>query len=389
MTIRSILTLLLCFAIACLEGYDIQAFGVAAPHMMTALSLNSAAQGWIASAAMLGLVIGAFGGGYLAERLGRRRVLAASVVLFGIFSIATAYAAQGYLLFMVRLFAGVGFGGAMPTVLATASELGPQRRRALIVTTMFCGLPVGAAVVAILARSLEQDWQPIFIIGGLPPLVLAPLTLLLIPGGRIPNSGRLVGPLQDLLGEGRGVGTLLIWITFAVTLMVVYLMLNWLPTLVITKGLSPADGATAAFAFNLASIAGALVLATIVDRLGFRWPLCVAYLLLAAVIALMAASNRAEIVLALSGLAGFLTVGPQCALYALIPGVYPSHARVLGVGAAVGMGRFGSIVGPLVAGQLRAAGYTANEVFVILSPLPLLACLAIFLLGARVMQADS
>ncbi len=381
--------LLLCFAIVCLDGYDIQAFGVAAPRMMTALHIGSAAQGWVASAAMLGLVVGAFVGGYLSERIGRRRVLAVSVALFGIFSIVTAFTDRVDILFLVRLFAGIGFGGATPIVIALASELAPQKRRALIVTAMFCGLPVGAAVVAILARGMVSDWRSIFIIGGLPPLALAPLALWLIPERRITEPAAPASPLRDLLGDGRAVSTVLIWIIFAITLMVVYLMLNWLPTLVIKKGLSPADGATAAFAFNLASIVGALVLATIVDRLGFRWPLCAAYLLLAGVTALMGTSDDARIVLALSGLAGLLSVGPQCALYALIPGIYPAHARVLGVGAAVGMGRFGSIVGPLIAGQLRAAGYSANEVFLFLSPLPLVACLAVFLLGARTIQSHN
>jgi AAHS family 3-hydroxyphenylpropionic acid transporter len=384
-------TLLLCLAITALEGYDIQAFGVAAPHMMKELGLGPAAQGWIASAAMLGLVAGAFFGSYLSERLGRRPVLMLSVVMFGVFSIVTAMVESAELLFLVRFLAGAGFGGALPITIAIASEIASERRRALTVTTVFCGLPTGAAIVALFARGMGDvvDWRMIFIAGGVPPIVLAPLVLWLISARQPPVPADHRGPVSDLLGEGRATSTLLIWCVFAMTLLLVYLMLNWLPTLVISKGLSAAEGASAAFVFNLASIAGAFALAAIVDKLGFRWPLCAAYLLLAAVIALMAASDQANIVLMLSALAGFLAVGPQCALYALIPSVYPSHARVLGAGAAVGIGRFGSIVGPMIAGQLRDAGYSANEVFLILAPLAFVACLAVFLLGARNLRTSA
>src|ERR1700754_4026701 len=82
----------ICFLIAALEGYDIQAFGVAAPHMAPDMGLNPAELGWAGSAAMGGLVIGAFPGGWAAARWGRKPVLIASVLIFGIFSMATAFA---------------------------------------------------------------------------------------------------------------------------------------------------------------------------------------------------------------------------------------------------------------------------------------------------------
>lgn len=378
-------TLGLCLAVAALEGYDIQAFGVAAPHMMKELGLGPEQQGWIGSAAMLGLVVGAFFGGYAADRLGRRVVLALSIAVFGLFSVATAVSSDPTMLFVVRFLAGAGFGGAMPNLIAIAADLSSEKRRAMSVTMMFCGLPAGAAIVALFARSMGEatDWRLIFLIGGVVPLALTPLVLWLVPNaaGRAPEEPR--GPLRDLLGSGRAAQTGLIWLTFAVTLLVVYLMLNWLPSLAVSKGLSVRDGAAAAMIFNLASIAGALALAPLVDRVGFRWPLCGAYVALAAVMAAMAFGDAPGAVLTLSALAGFLVVGPQCALYALIPSIYPAHARVLGAGAAVAMGRFGSIVGPLVAGELRAGGVSADQVFLLLAPLPLLAAGAILMLGAH------
>lgn len=381
--------LVMCLTIAGLEGYDIQAFGVAAPQMARELGLEPEAQGWLGSAAMLGLVVGAFGGGYVAERFGRRLVLTASTFVFAAFSIATGLASDLETLFVVRLAAGLGFGGAMPTLIAIAAELSGPKHRTLAVTTMFCGLPAGAAGVALLARSMGEavDWRTIFVIGGVAPLLLAPLVPWLTPRSERRAERTPSAPARDLLGQGRAVPTLLVWATFATTLLIVYLMLNWLPTLVIAKGLSASTGATAALVFNLASIAGALAMAMLVDRRGFRWPLAIAYGFLALVVAAMSVSDRPEIVLLLSAAAGFLVVGPQCALYALIPVIYPPHARVLGAGAAVGMGRFGSIVGPLIAGSLRAAGFSADQVFLFMSPLALAAGLTVFLLGRSTARA--
>lgn len=378
----SLPTLLLCLVIIALEGYDIQAFGVAAPHMMVEIGLGPDAQGWIGSAAMFGLIAGAFLGGIIANRVGVRAILICAMVTFGASSILTALTHELSLLLAVRFLAGVGFGAALPLVIAVVGDVAPARHRALAVTMAFCGLPAGAAIVALYSRMMGEvvDWRAIFISGGVPPIVLAPLVLFLIP--RLRDVGKVQGGVvHGLLSGGRALSTLMVWLTFATTLFVSYLMLNWLPSLVISKGLSASDGADAAFVFNVASIVGAVALAGVVDRVGFRVPLLAAYIALALVLALMSLARAPGMVLGLSAMAGLLVVGPQCALYALIPLIYPANARVLGAGAAVGMGRFGSILGPLIAGQMRAGGYSADEVFLFLAPVPLLAALAIHILA--------
>lgn len=377
-------TLLLCLCIIGLEGYDIQAFGVAAPHMMAEIGLGADAQGWIGSAAMAGLIAGAFAGGILSRFISQRIILFVAMLAFGSCSILTAMLSDIASLLTVRFLAGVGFGGALPLVIAIVGEVASERRRALAVTVAFCGLPAGAAIVALYAHSMMDgvDWRSIFISGGIPPILLAPFIFWLMPRQTGTVAEKSSGVMHDLLGQGRMLATLLVWVTFATTLLIVYLMLNWLPSLVITKGLPPADGASAAFIFNIASIAGALMLAVIVDRVGFRWPLCAAYVALTVVLAIMSISDDQGLVLLLAAMAGFLVVGPQCALYALIPWIYPPHARALGAGASVGMGRLGSIAGPLIAGQMRAGGHSADAVFLFLAPVPLIAAAAVLLLGS-------
>lgn len=379
----SALTILICFAIAALEGYDIQAFGVSAPKLAPALGLDQGQIGWAASAAMIGLVIGAFAGGWAADRVGRRPVLVASVAAFGVFSIVTAYVQSFELLLLARLATGLGFGGAMPNLIAVATEISPPNRRAATVTMMFCGMPAGGATVALVARfAPDIDWRMLFLIGGLLPILLVPVVHLFLPETRPaydPRAERRLAP--TLFGGGRAVGTILLWMVFMLTLVVLYLMLNWLPSLVIAKGLTPQDGSAASLAFNLTSIAGALLLGFVVDRAGFRWPLAISYLLLAAVMLALSQASGLTPVLVLSGVAGFLILGAQYSLYAVAPSLYPPQVRAAGAGAAVGVGRLGSIAGPLLAGELRQIGWSADQVFAVMAPVVVAAAAGTIALG--------
>lgn len=378
------LIILICFLIAAVEGFDIQAFGVAAPKLAPELGLDPSQQGWAASAAMIGLVIGAALGGWFADRVGRKPVLLVSVAMFGAFSIVTAVS-QGYdALLWARFLTGLGFGGAMPNLIAIATEISAPRRRAATVTMMFCGMPAGGAAVALLARMMGDDlaWRTIFMIGGVAPLILVPLIFFLLPETRPEQkAGDDRSTWRGLFGQGRAVPTLLLWVVFMMTLVVLYLMLNWLPTLVVAKGLAPAAGSSAALAFNLTSIAGALLLGFAVDRAGYRWPVTLTFLLLALAMGALAAAGELAAVLVLSGLSGFLLLGAQYSLYAVIPSLYPPQVRAAGSGAAVAVGRLGSIAGPLVAGELRSAGYSAGQVFGVMIPVVLAAAAAVFALS--------
>lgn len=378
------LIVLICFLIAAVEGFDIQAFGVAAPKLVPDLGLDPGQQGWAASAAMIGLVIGAVLGGWFADRVGRKPVLLVSVAMFGVFSVVTAVS-QGYdALLWARFLTGLGFGGAMPNLIAIATEISAPNRRAATVTMMFCGMPAGGASVSLLARLMGDDlaWRSIFMIGGVVPLILLPLIFFLLPETRPEQKeGADRSTWRGLFGQGRAVPTLLLWVVFVMTLVVLYLMLNWLPTLVVAKGLTPAAGSSAALAFNLTSIAGALLLGFVVDRAGYRWPVTLTFLLLALAMGALAAAGQLTAVLVLSGVAGFLLLGAQYSLYAVIPSLYPPQVRAAGSGAAVAVGRLGSIAGPLVAGELRNAGYSAGQVFGVMIPVVLAAAAAVFALS--------
>ncbi|MDA0680712.1 MAG: MFS transporter [Proteobacteria bacterium] len=139
---RNYLTVGLCFLVAILEGYDLQAIGVVAPLLIPSLGLTPAEAGWSFSAAVTGLAIGAVIGGWASDRLGRKPILIGAVVLFGLFTLATAFASDFITLFLARLLTGLGFGAAMPNLIALAAEASSKRSMTTSVAVMFGGFPV-------------------------------------------------------------------------------------------------------------------------------------------------------------------------------------------------------------------------------------------------------
>ena len=166
---RLTLTVGLCFLVALMEGLDLQAAGIAAVGIAHAFALDKMQMGWIFSAGILGLLPGALVGGMLADRYGRKRILIASVALFGLFSLATAISWDFSSLVFARLMTGVGLGAALPNLIALTSEAAGPRFRGTAVSLMYCGVPIGAALAAALGFSgLASAWQTVFWVGGDP-----------------------------------------------------------------------------------------------------------------------------------------------------------------------------------------------------------------------------
>jgi len=378
----------LCFAVTFLEGFDIQSIGVAAPRLIPALGLSQQQAGLAFGGGMLGLVLGALGGGWLSDRVGRKMLLVGSVLTFGLFTLLTMIASDFTVLLVARLGTGLGLGVAMPVLVAIALEVSEPAKRARTITTMFCGMPAGGATAALYAALTFEtlDWRGIFLVGGLAPLLLTPF-LLRLPQTRKDTAAAAAAAHQrgvgGLFGEGRALTTLLLWSAFGLTLLVLYLLLNWLPSLVTARGLSRLVGSQAAMAFNLGSVVGALVIGRLVDRFGARLPIAIAYAGLLAAMLGLSQANAALPVLACSAAAGFCLLGAQYSLYGVAPMYYPAASRGLATGAAVAVGRLGSILGPLVAGQLLTAGFSAAGVAMAMAPVVIVAGLAATMMTTR------
>jgi AAHS family 3-hydroxyphenylpropionic acid transporter len=232
---RIAIPIALCMAVAVLEGFDIQAMGVAAPRLAPEFGLGAREMGWVFAVSNIGMVLGAALGGWLADRVGRKPVFLGAVTMFGVFTLCVVIARDFETLFAVRLLAGLGFGGALPNMMAIATELSSRERRASTASLIFCGLPIGGGTVALLTQVLPNalDWRVLFIVGGLLPALLVPALHWLLPETLTPAERQAPKDrtpiFKALFGGGRAVPTLLLWLAFLPTLLILYLILNWLP----------------------------------------------------------------------------------------------------------------------------------------------------------------
>jgi AAHS family 3-hydroxyphenylpropionic acid transporter len=385
------ITLGLCFAIALLEGLDLQSVGVAAPRMAREFNLSVSQMGLAFSAGTFGLLPGAMFGGRLADRIGRKRVLVISACLFGLLSIATALVSDFQTLVIVRVLTGIGLGGALPNLIALSSEAVSPRSRSTAVSVMYCGIPFGgviASAIGVLSAG-DAEWRHIFYVGGAGPLILVPLLLAFLPESKAFEKASRDGSVKPapvgeiLFGASRGFSTLQIWISYFCTLIVLYFLLNWLPSLMAARGLARAEVGYVQMFFNVGGGIGALCIGMLMDRM--RASVVVAGMYIG-IIASLAALSMAPGFTALTVsafFAGMFVIGGQSVLYALSAAFYPTAMRGTGVGAAVAVGRIGSVVGPLAAGQLLAMGRSSSVVIGASIPVTLIAAIAALLLIRR------
>jgi AAHS family 3-hydroxyphenylpropionic acid transporter len=371
-------TLALCAAAALVEGFDNQSIGVAAPRVIAEFGLSTGQAAVIFSSATFGLFLGAAIGGRIADTLGRKRALIASLLLFGLCSLLTALAGGAQSLIAARLLTGLGLGGAMPNFISLASESTQARQRISVVTLIMAAMPFGGALAGLVSvgARLGLGWRWIFVIGGAAPIIIAILMRYLLAesrqiagAGQAGGAPRIESVAASLFGSDRAATTLLLWAAFFFTQLVLLLMLNWLPSLIGGLGFSRTQASWTSVCFNLGGSMGAGLLGRLHagERRG-RWVL-MTYIGMAAALAAVASVGKIFAVAALAcAVAGLFIVGAQLILFALAPLYYRTAIRGTGVGAAVAVGRLGSVVGPLFAGGLLAGGSGSAAVLLAIVP---------------------
>lgn len=380
---RSGLIVVLCCIVAMLEGFDFQVIGVAAPQLIKELGLMPHQIGIAFSSSLIGLALGALSAGRFADRFGRKPMLISSLLVLGVFAFATGFVGNYKGLLLLRFLTGLGLGGTMPNIIAIVSEVVSRKRVTLAVAFMSCGFALGGMAVSMLAHApAVGEARNLFFVGGVLPIILAPLLAMIVPEtlGRHEQNSFRVGACQALFGEGQATSTLALWVAFALTLMQLSLLLNWLPTLVIERGFERSQAYAAIFTLNLGSVFGSLCIGWLCDRFGARWPMAVTYGAMAVALYLLSLVSSAGPLMVLSFAVGFLVLGAQFVLYGISPKVYAEANRAWGVGAAIATGRIGAILGPIVAGEMLQSGESGGEVLMLMVPLVLISGIAMLVL---------
>jgi AAHS family 4-hydroxybenzoate transporter-like MFS transporter len=415
---------LICAAVLFLDGFDTTSIGFVAPSLAKEWGLTKGALGPVFSAGLFGLMIGALVFGPLADRIGRRNIIMFSTLAFGLGALATAFVQDVNTLLAIRFLTGLGLGGAMPNTIAMTSEFSPRRRRATMVMVMFCGFSAGAALGGLLAAALIAPfgWRAVFVVGGLAPLALVPILALRLPesvrflaltgeaNARVaallglispkatfPPATRFVVhepgltgiPVLHLFRAGRTLVTLLLWVVFFMSLLDLYFLTNWLPTVLNDLGASVSAAAAIGSSLQVGGVVGALALGSIIDRFSFRALALVYFMAVFAVGAIGQLGHSVVFITMAIFAAGFCMVGGQIAANALAATFYPTSIRATGVGWALGIGRVGSIIGPLVGGMLLTMKWSAGAVFLAAAVAALCAALAAFCLSRLARLGES
>lgn len=411
---------LLCAVVLILDAFDSVSIGFVAPRMSSVWHLAPGALGPVFACGFFGQLLGAVVAGPVADRVGRKGVLLAGVVEFGLGALATTQAYSLSSLLVLRLITGLGLGAAAPNALALVTEISPTGRRAVMLVAALCGMTVGAVTAGVVAARLmpHYGWASVFWVGGLAPLLLAPLLawglsespyFLALAGDRNgaltailrrinPNAVTTTG-VHFTLREERGLGAQHLFLNgraFATTLLLVVVFMNncliyvfasWLPSLARASGLTEQASVLTGVAMNVGGLAGTISMGWLVGRFCIERTMAIIYMAAAGCIGVLAgvAGDR-WLTGVFAAATGFCIVGGQMGANALLAWRYPTGLRASALAFGLGAGRVASILGPLAAGWVISLGWSSRATFLFAVGPALCAAVAVLWLERRVRQ---
>lgn len=338
-------------------------------------------------------------------------------MLFGLSSLLTAYATSAFGLTLFRFLTGLGLGGVLPNLIALSTEYAPQKQRSKLTMLAFCGLSFGSMIAGFIGAWLipRYGWQSIFIVGGLLPLLIAAVLPKVLPesiryyAARGGNDGRIAAILSQLapevrfpprtrfttqdaspvrpsplrlFGDGRSATTVVMTLTVVCNSFSLYFLLNWLPILMKEAGLTAQAAAYCSALLSAAGGVGVIFIGRVMDRFGSRQVMIATCALAAAGIAAVGSSTHSTALLLIVLLpTGATVLCTLTGLFIVVAELYPTTIRSTGAGFTLGLGRVGSILGPMAGGWALAAAWPTDGIFV-MGALPVLfSCVLLWLLG--------
>ncbi len=409
------------------DGYDIGALSFAQPALERLWHVPREAFGPASSASLFGILLGAPLLGFIGDRYGRKIAIIIGSIVYGVTSLAVAGSHNIDQVIAIRFITGIGLGGLMPNTIALNSELAPKQLRATLITLMFVGITFGSGAPGLIAYGLMPrfGWPVLFVIGGLVPLVVGAGLVFALPesvkflalrGDRqrqlvtlarkmrrdlvIADDAQFVlpaadeqavpgtdgGPLEegrapahagrrapDMSGDALGIRRLfagglawitpLLWLCFCTALMSNYFLNSFLPLIFRDSGLPPGKAALAATLYHVGGTVGGLLMSVLLDRFGFVVIAALFAVAVPAIYGLGIVPTTFGALAPLAAAAGFAVLGSQFGNNAAAGLLYPTAVRSKGVGWALGIGRFGAVVGPLAGGVLLGMSLPLKQLF--------------------------
>ena len=377
------------FFMVLIDGYDITAIAFAAPSLVKEWALKSGSLGPVFSASLVGILFGSAFFGWVGDRYGRKAALIWSNLVFGVFTLAAAFSTDLTQMFWLRLLAGLGIGGVIPNAVAINAESAPRKMRATLAIIAVGCVPLGGAIPGFVAATLvpTHGWQILFYIGGIVPIIIALVAMVGLPEsikymalherlrGKMEAAIKAIRPdypvpanakfvIEDekqypgfspayLFRDGLALITPLVWLLFALNLMGYFFLISWTPILMTATKLPPGTAALAGALLQVGGTVGALLLCWWLQRHRFL-ALAVMFAVAVPVVASIGFAGLASkaAVLTATFFAGFFVLGIQSGINVIGALIYPTSLRANGSGWELGIGRIGSIAGPLVGALL-------------------------------------
>lgn len=360
----------LCGVVLFLEGYDLASIGYAVPSLVEAWHLAPHAFTPVLTAANVGLFLGSLASGLPGDRLGRKPVLLAAVLAFGAFSFLSAFVHTPTQFAIVRLLTGLGLGAGIPITVALASDFASQQYRGRLVTLLLAGPPIGFTIGGVIASRLVVafGWPAIFMVGGALPIAILPFLALWLPESiALRQSSREPNPLAALFRSDLAPTTRLLWPLTLLNYLGLYFILLWTPALLHSSGAAPAQAILGTTVYGLGLVVSPFITGALIGRFEIERVLIVLLTFGAACALAIGLINPpfAPLVLLLGGVG--LGAGSQSGINALSGAVYPPAVRSTGAGWALGIGRIGTIAGPLLGGILIQVGLSPRAIFSVAS----------------------
>lgn len=410
-----------CFLIALLDGYDTVAIGYIAPSLFKEWGIEKHDLATAISAGLFGIAIGAIAFGPIADKIGRKIMLVISVLVFGGGTLLSAYSQSLGQLELLRFITGIGLGAAMPNAVTLLSEYCPSEKKFFLVNTMFCGFPVGAASGGFLAAWLIPNfgWESVLIFGGILPIILAIFMIFFIPESVryainkgvsqniIKNILTKISPsatdyshfylyennqvshskasgIRVVLSKYYLIGSISLWVTYFMGLIIFYGVSNWMPTLFIETDLDPSLAAIVTGLFALGGL-GAILNGWLMDRYNPSLLIMSFYALTAITVALIGFSLgiSTAILIAVTIIAGIVMNTAQSSLPSFAASFYPTAGRGTGVSWMLGIGRFGGIAGAYLVAWLIKEKFSLEHIFMILAIPAIISTLTLLIINRR------